>query len=152
MEGNEYHFTFALFALNQDRGGRKSFFCSSDQCVTHLHPSVQADLFPRHKEQQRLSFLLHRTLHRCVAQARSPDTAHLLYGEFASSAPCTPSKCACAGGSSQPVRLFGGRQRVRVQAVLPGQGREMGQRKIISEHSRFFNAFFFLMLLIKGWK
>lgn len=58
------------------------FSCSSDQSVTHLHPSVQADLSARHKEEQRLSFLLQCMLHRCIAEARSPDTAHLLTGSL----------------------------------------------------------------------
>lgn len=150
---NGYHFTFALFTLNQGRvgGRRESDFCPlyflQQRPLCNLSAPFSAGRLVSQAQgaaKTIFSFVAHNASLHCPGSF--PRHSSSPYGESACSAPCTPSKRAPAGGSSQPVGLFRGRHRMRVQTE---QGREKGGREIISEHPTFLNAFF-KMLLIKG--
>lgn len=81
------HFTFALLAFNQGRVGRKkrkqflsplfSYSSFLHQCVTYLHPSVQADLFPRLKKQRSFAFAAHDAPLHCPGSFLSHSSISL---------------------------------------------------------------------------
>lgn len=92
------------------------FSCNSDQCVTLVTCILRCRMtcFPGTRGSRAL--LLQHTMHHCIAQAHSSAAAQFPYREFASSAPSTPSKCAHAVGSREPMGFFRETQGVRVQA------------------------------------